>query len=375
MIKKRAAWYEVGNVIDIPSPALLVYPDRIKKNIQQVLHMVGSPERIRPHIKTCKSIEPIKLMLEAGIKQFKCATIAEAELLALAGAPDVLLAYQPVGPNCSRFIQLMKVFPETSFSCIVDHPSIVHTLSTLASAASVMVNVYIDVNVGMNRSGIPVGSDLMLLQKLLETEKSLSFAGLHVYDGHIHDASLDVRRNKCLEYLKPILSLYHELNQQATTPLKVIAGGSPTFPILAEINDVVCSPGTFIYWDAGYQTLYPEQALLPAAVLITRVVSKPSADHICLDLGHKSVAAENSLDRRLILLNSDTVKPLAQSEEHLVLTGQPEEIAAYTIGDLFYALPNHICPTVALYNEVIPVIDGKANGSWPTIARNRVLHI
>src|SRR5436190_19058034 len=104
-------WYDVTNIDELDSPALIVFPDRIKYNIQLAIKMVGNVNRLRPHIKTHKSKEVSLLMIEAGIKKFKCATIAEAEMLAQCSARDVLLAYQPLGPKLNRFITLIKKYP------------------------------------------------------------------------------------------------------------------------------------------------------------------------------------------------------------------------------------------------------------------------
>src|ERR1700754_572473 len=100
-------WYRISNVDQLDTPALVVYPDRVKENIRTAVDMVGDPARLRPHVKTHKSPETTRLMLAGGIRSFKCATIAEAEMLALEGAEDVLLAYQPVGPKAARFIALI----------------------------------------------------------------------------------------------------------------------------------------------------------------------------------------------------------------------------------------------------------------------------
>ena len=67
-------------------------------------------------MKTHKLGPLVKRQIDLGIKKFKCATIAEGEMCAMAGAPDVLLAYQPVGPNVARFAALIRRFPRTRFS-------------------------------------------------------------------------------------------------------------------------------------------------------------------------------------------------------------------------------------------------------------------
>src|SRR5947209_19989211 len=84
------------------SPGLLFYRDVIRQNIDRLIARVGDPRRLRPHVKTHKTREIAQMQLQAGITKHKCATIAEAEMLAQVGAPDVLIAYNLVGPNCAR---------------------------------------------------------------------------------------------------------------------------------------------------------------------------------------------------------------------------------------------------------------------------------
>src|SRR5438045_9201847 len=113
-------WYVVDDINEIDSPALLIYKDRVQHNIALAIQIAGDAARLRPHVKTHKSPEATKLMLAAGITKFKCATIAEAEMLAQCGAADVLLAYQPTGPKVGRFLKLMQKYSGVHFSCLVD---------------------------------------------------------------------------------------------------------------------------------------------------------------------------------------------------------------------------------------------------------------
>src|SRR5699024_6507680 len=121
----------------------------------------------------------------------------------------------------------------------------------------------------------------------------------------------------------------------------IIAGGSPTFTVHALNPEVICSPGTCLLWDKGYGDLLPEQKFLPAAVLLTRVISKPQPGILTVDLGHKSVAAENPIHKRIFFLNLDTYKVVAQSEEHLVVEVSEEAWQKHKVGDAFYGIPQH----------------------------------
>src|SRR6266508_326544 len=141
-------WFHVANKADIPTPALLVYPDRIQANIRRMVATAGCVESLRPHMKTHKMPEVIRMQVEQGITRFKCATIAEAEMTAAAGAEDVLLAYQPVGPNVARFLELAARFPSVRFSCAADNPASVGDLSDAAARSSTHFEVLLDLDVG-----------------------------------------------------------------------------------------------------------------------------------------------------------------------------------------------------------------------------------
>jgi len=373
MLLPNDDWYQVRNIDEVDSPALVVFPERVKNNIRLAIDMVGDVRRLRPHVKTNKSPQAVQMMLDEGIRKFKCATIAEAEILGQCKAEDVLLAYQPLGPKLDRFIQLIRKFPLTAFSCLTDSIEAAKEQSEAFCRHRLKVAVYIDVNVGMNRTGIVPGKELIDLYSYCYKTGGMSIKGLHVYDGHIRDNDIAERTENCNRAFELIEETKNELTKAGLPPPEIIAGGSPTFPVHALRRGVECSPGTFIYWDKGYSDLCPEQAFKPAAVLVTRIISLPAKNTICTDLGHKSVAAENSIDRRVFFLNADGLKPVGQSEEHLVVENTGTKI--YKAGDVLYALPYHICPTVALYERVFTAKQGMVNGEWKNVGRDRKLEI
>ncbi|HEY0434145.1 MAG TPA: D-TA family PLP-dependent enzyme [Chitinophagaceae bacterium] len=368
----KDAWYYIEDADTIDSPALVVFPERVKANIALAIDMVGSVDRLRPHVKTNKSPDACMLMLKAGITRFKCATIAEAEMLAMIGAPDVLFAYQPVGPKLTRFLQLVKEYAGTNFSCLVDGMAAAAQINDSFSRASRIAAVYIDLNTGMDRTGI-APENAMELAEYCDRAGALQLEGLHHYDGHIRGIDLDARTQACETAFGRVESLGHQMQATGIAVRHIVAGGSPTFPLHARRPTVECSPGTFIYWDQGYLEGCPEQHFLPAAVLLARVISTPSPGKVCIDLGHKSVAAENEIGRRVHFLNTSVLNPVAQSEEHLVCEMSGGEHLAP--GSILAGLPFHICPTVALYERVFLVENGKLAGEWLTTARDRRISI
>lgn len=368
-MKQNGNWYEFEQVNQPDSPALLVYPERARENIEILKGMVNDPSMLRPHVKTSKTKQAVLLLLEAGIRKFKCATIAEAEMLALCGAPDVLLAYQPTETKAIRLIHLLKNYPGTTFSCLVDHFSSAAMLSGVAAAHGVTLPVYIDLNVGMNRTGIVPGEKLMELFEAVLTMPPLKLLGLHAYDGHIREVDFQKRKQACDDCFGVVEQIRETIERNGHGYPLLIAGGSPTFQIHSQRRNVEVSPGTFIFWDKGYSETIPEQHFLFAALVLTRIISLPAADKICIDLGYKSIASENDLQHRVFFLNAPQLKPLSHSEEHMVLQAEPGH--RFSIGDVLYALPFHICPTVALYKNAVCINNRTIDGTWTIEARDR----
>jgi D-serine deaminase-like pyridoxal phosphate-dependent protein len=365
-------WYTINDVENLDTPALVIYPDRVAKNVSLLKSMIDNVSRLRPHAKTNKCKEATLLMLEAGIIKFKCATIAEAEMLGMCKAPDVLLAYQPVGPKLERFVKLIKTYPGTKYSCLVDNIAAARNISEAAIKNNIQIDVYIDLNVGQNRTGI-VSSLALQLYVDCQALHGIKLIGLHAYDGHLHDVDLKIRTQKCNEAFEPVSKLQHDIMKKGYPELVIIAGGSPTFPIHAKRKNIECSPGTFIYWDRGYSLLCAEQPFLTAALVVSRVMSLPDKTKLCLDVGHKSVSAENELGKRIYFLNAPELQMVGQSEEHLVVDAGGGH--NYKVGDIMYGLPYHVCPTVALYERAITIEDNKINGEWRNIARDRKINI
>jgi D-serine deaminase-like pyridoxal phosphate-dependent protein len=368
----ETAWYNASNAADVPSPALLVYPDRVEENIRRMIRVAGGVDRLRPHMKTNKLPEVIRMQMDQGITKFKCATIAEAEMVATCLAPDVLLAYQPVGPNVERFIRLVQTFPKTTFSALVDDEGTIRSLSNAAVQAGLTVNLFLDLDCGMHRSGVPPGPRAAELYRSITRLPGLAPAGLHMYDGHIHDTDLAIRTRVCEEAFAQFRTMRDDLVTAGLPVPASVIGGTPTFPLHAQRTDVECSPGTAVFWDWGYSTMLPDMDFLPAILLLTRVVSKPGANLLCLDLGHKAVASEVPPPRVQLLGLPDT-RAVGHSEEHLVL--ETDRAAEFPVGSCFYGIPWHVCPTVALHNEAVVVRNGRADERWRVVGRTRRITI
>lgn len=365
-------WFEITDTDDVISPALLVYPNRILHNIRTMIEMAGGTDYLRPHIKTHKTAEIVEMQMDQGIQKFKCATIAEAELLALCKAPDILLAMQPVGVNTKRFFDLMDTYPESKFSALVDDTDALYALSAMAKKKGVVVSLWMDINTGMDRTGISPDENAMALYRKMDADLNVEARGLHAYDGNIRNSDVAERKKACDAAFASVVSLKNNLKSGGSTVNGIIAGGSPTFPFHAKREGVEASPGTTLLWDSGYGGLFPDMEFLPAAVLFSRIISKPANNILCLDLGHKHIAPEMSFPR-VQFLNLENCIQKGQSEEHFVLECETSE--KYQVGDVVYALPMHICPTVAKYDSLQVVSEGHIIDTWKVAARNQRITI
>jgi D-threonine aldolase len=360
--------YEIVNVNELATPALAVYPSVVQNNIQKAVALIGS-NILRPHIKTCKTPEVVQMLINAGVNQFKCATIAEAEMLASVNAKDILLAYQPVAVNIQRLKSLMANYPASNFGCLVDNIKSAEEISSLFIDSP--INIFIDLNIGMNRTGVLPYHAAQLIDACIGL-KGIVLKGIHAYDGHINDVDVMIRKRKADAVFDIAWKVKLYAENVTEKSIELVIGGTPAFQIHAQRTGVTCSPGTFVFWDAGY-SVFTDLPFKVAAVLLTRIISIPDNNYLCLDLGHKAVAAENPLEQRVKFLNVNNAEVVSQSEEHLVV--KVPDTSVHTVGDVWYAVPFHICPTVALYNELQIIEKGYSLHQWKVTARNRKINI
>ncbi len=366
--------YAIDDPSELLSPSLLIYRDLVEQNLKQMIALARGAARLRPHAKTHKMSEIVRMEGELGILKHKCATIAEAEMLAAAGATDVLLAYPLVGPNLVRFARLIRGYATTTFRAVVDHPDSARALSEATKNVGRPVPVLVDLEIGMGRTGIDPGEPAAELYALVARLPNLVPDGLHAYDGHINDADPQARRNSVRPGQDQALKLRERLLRQGLPVPRLVIGGTPSFPIHAalEVEGIECSPGTTVLHDYNYASRYHDLPFTPAAILLTRVVSHPRPGRLCLDLGHKAVAAD-PVGTRVHLIDLPEPKVVGHSEEHLVV--ETPAAAGYPVGTCVLGIPAHICPTCALHRKAYVIARGKLVDEWNVAARDRVIGV
>jgi D-serine deaminase-like pyridoxal phosphate-dependent protein len=357
------------------SPSLLVFRPLVRRNLETMVSLARSAERLRPHVKTHKMPALIRMAeQEYGIRKHKAATIAEAEMVALAGGSDVLLAYPMVGPNIARLARLVASYPETTFRATVDDPYAARALSAGLEGSERPLSVLLDLDLGMGRTGIVPGNAAADLFDLVADLPNLQADGLHAYDGHLHQTDLEERRAAARDVQQRLFAFWDDLRSRGHMVHRVVLGGTPTFPMHAELDapGLELSPGTCVLHDAGYGSKHPDLPFVAAALLLTRVVSRPRPGRLCLDLGHKAVAAD-PVGARLTLLGVPDATLGKQNEEHLVV--ETPHAPDFPLGTPLLAIPTHICPTCALHRRAYVIEDGQLVDEWEVAARDRVIGV
>ncbi len=357
----------------LPTPALVFYQHLIEDNLRAMLEVVGGkPDRLRPHVKTVKCPAVVRRELALGIHKHKCSTLREAMLLAECGVLDVLVAYTLLGPAVRAFVELSLRYPATTFRVTVDSVQAAEQLDRAAADAGVTVSVLADVDPGLHRSGV-LPEQLVEFCRTIAGYAHLRLDGLHCYDGHIKDADPELRTQRAAEVWRQLADAAEAVRSIAGGPLRLVCGGTPTFPFFASLDrdDVECSPGTCVLHDCGYGRKFTDLPFTPAALVLTRVVSRPGTELYCLDCGYKAIASDPPATDRFLIVGREDARIVLQNEEHTVVEASG---AGWQIGDELLLCPTHICPTVALH-DVAHVLDrsGQVVDRWPITARTRLL--
>ena len=360
--------YAIEHVDDLETPALVFYEEKIRRNIARIGELLGGFERLRPHIKTHKCREILHLQMAAGITRVKCATPKEVQLAAEAGVRDILLAYPIVGPLARRAAALQRAFPDMSLKVLVDHPDQVNLLSEACRAERIELDAMVDVNSGMNRTGIPAGADAVTLVDFVRKASGVSFAGLHSYGSPPAPGGPEERMPVYRAALRTVTTTRRALEQAGIRIPRVVAGNSLDFEEAAQTEGIdEVSPGTWILWDKGYENALPGRFAYGALVL-GRVISRPTPALFAVDAGYKSVSADPAIPHAYVLSVPGS-EVIGRWEEHL-LVRLAAPSAEPAVGTPVYVVPIHVCSTVNLWDEAVVVnAQSEVAGRWQIAAR------
>jgi len=364
--------YAIRGLEEVLTPALAVYSEFVDNNIAATIRLLdGDASRWRPHVKTAKLGWMMERLVASGVTNFKCATTLELLAACRAGARDVLVAYPVQGANAQRVREIARESPRVRVSVLVENPADVQQWAGSA------VGIFLDLNAGMNRTGISLAERDQLRRVVAAIGAAgCEFRGLHYYDGHHRQLDLRERTTAAHRGYDELMKLAAELETSGTPPGEVITSGTPTMPCALSypwfrgarfVHRV--SPGTVVYGDARSIEQLPDSGYQPAVLVVSRVVSHPAPDIVTADAGHKTVSADAGVPTCAVL-GRPGYNPLSPSEEHLPIRIPPgKDVPA--AGEFLYLLPMHVCPTVNNFDEALIITAGRIERVERVTARGR----
>lgn len=360
-------------LIRILTPALAIYPDMVQSNITVTLDLLGgNAEHWQPHVKTAKLQSTMRLLCDRGVKQFKCATTLEMLIACQAGAEEVLMAYPCIGTRASRVREIALAYPHVRICATVENNTQVDQWQ------GSLISLYIDINPGMNRTGIDQGATAEIVALASHIRQvGLEFAGLHYYDGQNRQADLEFRKAECYTGYDQLLRIIQALTDADLPVQTLITSGTPALPSALSFpgfqrKSLVhrVSPGTIVYNDLSSLSQLPDGwDYRFAAIVIASVISHPAPGLITCDAGHKAVSSDAGFPN-CIVLGHPELEPQHPSEEHLpirVASGAPVP----PIGEFLYLVPRHVCTTINNFDSALLVRGGKIVEVAAVSARGR----
>ncbi|HEY4260204.1 MAG TPA: alanine racemase, partial [Schlesneria sp.] len=227
--------YTLVDTANILSPAMLVYRDIVERNLRKMIAMAGDVNRLRPHCKTHKMPAVTKMELALGITKHKCATFAEAEMLADCGVKDIFLAYNLVGPNIGRSVKFLKKYPDVALSVTADDSQMIAELSDAMTAAGTSIQVLLDIDPGLHRTGVLPGPQAAELYQQIVDAPGLQPGGSHLYDGHNHQTNLEERTAAVMAGWNGAAKLRDEFVRRGWPVPRIVCGGTGSFPVFAKL--------------------------------------------------------------------------------------------------------------------------------------------
>ncbi len=322
------------------TPCLVIEQAAVRHNLAKVLEICGGAERLVPHVKTHRAPWLIADLVRQGLAAFKAATPAEVEMVLDAGAAEVVWAYPSLNAGAiARVIVAARAHPAARVSALVhDVAGLEIWRRCLGPARPARVGLRVDLDPGMDRTGLPLGEAAAAMARVL-AEDDL-FAGWHLYDGHIGDTDIERRRARVTD-LAARLSEFLGAAQPGPDARQVIVGSSYTFDLWPRSDGLRVSPGSWVYSSLRHGRDLPHLGWRQAAFVLTTVIRRTDAD-ATLDAGAKAVGADLPLDTRFAW--PGRIKLM--SEEHTVVDGDGR-----ALGERILLTPGHACTTAYLYPE------------------------
>ena len=357
---------------DLPTPALVVTREALEANLRKMAGFFRDKAAgIRPHTKTHKCPILAHKQMELGAVGICTAKVSEAEVMVEAGIGEVLITSPVVTRD--KIDRVMALARRSSgLAVVVDQPENVRHLNQAAATADTRLSVFLDLNVGTDRTGVAAGEPALETLREIGASPSLRFAGILAYAGHLqHWAGWKNRRPGSLEVLARALEVTHLAEKEGFDVPAFRVGGTGTYDIDCDVEGVTdVQVGSYLFMDVNYRNVGGKNGPVfddfePALLVLATAISQPVPGRITVDAGCKAFATDEEAPE---LLDIQGVEFHWAGDEHgiLELVDPSRQIR---IGDKVLLIASHCDPTVNLYDNYYAFRGETVEEVWPIAAR------
>jgi D-serine deaminase-like pyridoxal phosphate-dependent protein len=356
----------------LDTPTMLVDEALMELNISEMQALANSfGAQLRPHVKTHKTPQIALRQISAGARGITCAKLGEAEVMADAGVDDILMAYPVV--TTAKIARLLSLMERSRMIIALDSLEAADALSTAMAKNDRTLEVYIEVDTGQHRAGQLAGEDAARLAIDVARLPGLRVIGVMTHEGHTHTLSSDEIAAAAREAGEKLVDTAERIRRAGIPITEVSVGSTPSSSYTPSIGGITeMRPGTYVFRDTtgfAYGIYGPDRC---AARVLATVVSHPAPNRMIVDAGSKTLALDMSHGHpgHGYIVGHPTSVIERLSEEHgVVRIG--EDDAGFTIGQQVEIIPNHVCPSVNLFDELTILRDGQVIDVWPVAARGK----
>ncbi|MDZ4717646.1 MAG: DSD1 family PLP-dependent enzyme [Roseiflexaceae bacterium] len=357
---------------ELDTPTLAVDLDLVEANIALLMQQLrGTSVTARPHLKTAKSPEIARLLLAAGAIGVCVAKLSEAEIMAAAGIDNLLITSEVAGmPKLARLAALHQRYPQ--IRVVVDSSEGALALNHACTGHDHPLEVLIELDVGQHRCGVLPGEPALALARDIARLPYLRLIGLQGYEGHLqHVADPAEKIRRVQESMQQLTATADVLRHAGFSIQTVTTGGTGTCAICAKYPGITeIQPGSFVFLDVAYRNaLGPASQYANALVVLSTVISRPTAQRAVVDAGLKSLSNDmgNPQPRDLV-----GVSYRPGGDEYGILEWNTETPVHLALGDQVVLIPSHIDTTVNLHNLYQVHRNSQIIATWPIAARGMV---
>ncbi|HJS86721.1 MAG TPA: DSD1 family PLP-dependent enzyme [Acetobacteraceae bacterium] len=356
---------------EIDTPALLIDLDAFEANLDRMAALLApTGTRLRAHAKTHKSPVIARLQMARGAVGQCVQKVAEAEILAWGGVPNILVSNEVVGPpKLARLAGLARI---AKLAVCADDARHVAAIEAASADAGLRLTVLVEIDVGAGRCGVSPGPDAVALAQRIAASPHLIFGGLQAYHGSAqHKRTLEERRALIAAAVEMTRRTIEQLRQQGLDC--PIVGGAGTGSFELESGSGVFTEiqaGSYVFMDADYARNLdaagqPVSTFRHALFVLSTVMSAARPEVAVLDAGLKALAVDSGLP---LVWERPDLRYVSASDEHGKLHVAPESTAP-ALGEKLRLVPGHCDPTVDRYDWYVGVRGGRVECLWPVAAR------